>query len=210
MLEIEYKGGNAVVVSTKKTKVVVNPKLTGIGLKDLATKDAVELTTEPGLALGGETRLSIDGPGEYEVGDFSIRGVNAQHYLSTDSASEPRATMYRLEAGDIRVAIVGNVAPNISESQYEELGVVDVLIVPVGSGSTLDAVAAAAIARQVDAKAVIPVHYADPAINYEMPSDGVDVFKKELSAPVETVAKYKLKTASALPEVLTVVEVERS
>ena len=210
MLDIEYKGGNAVVLSTKKTVAVVDPKLSEIGLKDLSTKSSIELATEARFAINDSSaQLNIEGPGEYEVGQFSIRGVSAQHYLDAEEA-EFRSTMYRLEVDDVRVAVIGNVSASISESQYEDLGLVDVLIIPVGGGTTLDAVSAAAITRQIDPKAVIPVHYADEAIKYEVPQDDVEVFKKELGAPVETAVKYKIKAVSSLPSVLTVIELARS
>jgi len=35
MFEIEYKGGNGVVLSTKKASIVVDPNLSVIGLKNL-------------------------------------------------------------------------------------------------------------------------------------------------------------------------------
>jgi L-ascorbate metabolism protein UlaG (beta-lactamase superfamily) len=211
MFEIEYKGGNGVVIATKKTTIVVDPKLSVVGLKDLPVKDAVELATEARFATGDkDARLLIEGPGEYEIGDFSIRGVRATRHLDT-SADEPISTMYRLEVGEVRLAVLGNIADKLEEDQLESLGIIDILIIPVGgSGYTLDATAAAALTRHIDPKVVIPVHYADPAIKYEVPQDTLDTFIKELGAPTESVSKYKVKAASSLPPVLTIVEVTRS
>lgn len=212
MFDIEYKGGNAVVITTKKTQVVVDPKLSVVGLKDLSVKDAVEVATEARFAVNGsDAKLRIEGPGEYEVGDVSIKGVRALRHLDAETA-EPISTMYRIEIGDVRVALIGNVAPKLSEDQLEELGVVDAVILPVGgSGYTLDATSAATIVRSIDPRIVIPVHYADEALTYEVPQDTLDVFTKELAAPVEDAgSKYKIKAASSIPQVLTVVKVDRS
>ena len=87
-----------------------------------------------------------------------------------------------------------------------------VLILPVGgNGYTLDAVSAAAITRQIDPRAVIPVHYSDSGVKYEVPQDDLGLFIKELAAPVEEAgAKYKIKAASSIPQVLTVVTLNRS
>lgn len=211
MFEIEYKGGNGVVITTKKTSLVADPKLSLVGLKDLTVKDAVEVATEARFIVeDAAARLILEGPGEYEVGDFSIRGVAAQRHIDTEQ-DDKVSTVYRIEIGDVRLALLGNIAPTLSEEQLEELGIVDILIVPVGgSGYTLDATSAATITRHIDPKVVIPVHYADAALDYEVPQDSVDVFAKELAAPVESVAKYKIKSAASLPEVLTTVIVERS
>lgn len=211
MFDIEYKGGNGVVITTKKSTLVVDPKLSVIGLKDLAVNDAVEVATEARFASNGaNAKLLIEGPGEYEVGDFSIRGIPATRHIDTE-ADEKVATVYRIEVGEVRIALLGNVMGKLSEEQLEALGVVDVLILPVGGGGlTLDATSAASLVRLIDPKAVIPTHYADDALKYEMPQDTLETFTKELGSPVETVAKYKVKSAAALPAALTVIEVTRS
>lgn len=211
MFDIEYKGGNTVVITTKKTTLVADPKLSLVGLKDISVKDALELGTEARFMVNDPAaRLSLEGPGEYEVGDFSISGVAAQRHLDADDA-EKKSTIYRIEVGDVRIALLGNVIGKLSDDQLEALGVTDILILPVGgAGYTLDATSAATITRQVEPKVVIPVHYADGALKYEVPQDSVEVFTKELGAPVEQTTKYKLKSSVGLPEALTVVVVERS
>ena len=211
MFEIEYKGGNSVVISSKKGNIVVDPKLSVVGLKDITIKDDVELATEARFALNSENaRLCIEGPGEYGVANFDIVGVAAQRHL--DSETDPLlSTMYRVEVSEVRIAIIGNIYEKLSEDQLEALGVVDILILPVGgNGYTLDATGAASVVAKVDPKVVIPVHYADNALKYEVPQDPLDTFVKELGAPVEETPKYKVKSAAALPAVLTVVQITRS
>lgn len=211
MFDIEYKGGNGVVISTKKLTAVIDPKLSLVGLKDLNVKDALEIATEARFASGSkDVQLAIEGPGDYELGPFSIKGIPAVRHLDT-SADEKIATVYRIEVGDTRIALVGNVTPKLSEDQLEELGLVDILILPVGGGGyTLDATSAAGLVRQIDPKVIIPTHYADSGLIYEVPQDTLETFTKELGAPVEITAKYKVKSAAVLPLVLTVVEVTRS
>lgn len=211
MFDIDYRGGNTIVIATKKSTLVTDPKLSLVGLKDLNIKDAVELATEDRFALNSDVaKLSLEGPGEYEVGDFSIRGVAAQRHVDTDQ-DVPRTTMYRIEVGDVRIALLGNTVEKLSEDQLEALGVVDILILPVGGGGyTLDATAAANLTRRIDPKVVIPIHYADKAVKYEVPQEGVATFVNELGAPHETTSKYKVKSASSIPQVLTTVEITRS
>lgn len=212
MFDIEYKGGNGVIVTTKKTQLVIDPQLSVVGLKNLAVKDAVELATEARFMVNDETaKLQIEGPGEYEVGDVSIKGVRATRHIDTE-ADEPIGTVYRIEAGESRIALIGNIAPKLSEDQLEEIGVVDILILPVGgNGYTLDATSAATLVRSIDPRAVIPVHYADDALKYEVPQDTLETFIKELAAPVEEAGtKYKVKSSSSVPQVLTVIKIDRS
>lgn len=211
MFDIEYKGGNTVVISTKKSTLITDPKLSLLGLKDLRPKDGVELATEARFALNDdEARLHIEGPGEYEVGDFSILGTAATRHIDT-AADAPLSTIYRIEVGDSRIALLGNIDPKLDEDQLEALGVVDILILPVGGGGyTLDATSAAALARQIDPKVVIPIHYADSGLKYEVPQDTLETFTKEFGVPTETTNKYKVKSSATLPQALTVVELTRS
>lgn len=212
MFDIEYKGGNTVVLTTKNTTVVADPKASLVGLKDITTKNAIELATEARFAVNSQdAKLAIEGPGEYEVGDFSISGVPARRHIDTTDNDEKLSTIYRIGVGDIHVALLGNIAPKLTEDELEAIGVTDILIVPVGGGGyTLDATSAATIVRQIEPKVVIPVHYADDTLKYEVPQDTLETFTKELGAPVEEGGgKYKVKSASTIPQVLTVVVLSR-
>lgn len=209
MFDIEYKGGNAVVITTKKIKILVDPKISVVGLKDLAIKDSVVVATDRELALyADDSLLTIDGPGEYEVSDVSIKAVAVDRHGSASGSKE--LTMYRLEIGEVRIAVLGNIAPELSETQQEALGVIDIAIVPVGGGATLNALQAANLARTIEAKVVIPVHYADSAIAYAEPQESLDAFKKEFNSEIEQVTKYKVKSPSSIPTANTIVEISRS
>jgi L-ascorbate metabolism protein UlaG (beta-lactamase superfamily) len=209
MFEVEYKGANCVAISTKKGTIVTDPKLSLVGLKDANVKDAIELSTEARFALNADTaRLNIEGPGEYGIADFDIHGIAAQRHLDADGKA---STIYRIEAGEIRVALIGNIYEKLSEAQLEELGLIDVLIIPVGgNGYTLDATGAATLTRQIDPKVVVPVHYADSAVKYEVPQDDFEIFAKELGGVIEEAPKLKLKTAATLPEALTIYKLARA
>lgn len=212
MFDIEYKGGNTVVLATKGTTVVADPKLSVVGLKDINTKDLVELATEERFIVRNpDAKLVVEWAGDYEFGDFSIHGASARRHIDAGS-SEMLSTIYRIGIGETNVALLGNIDPKLSEDQLEALGVIDILILPVGGGGyTLDATSAAAVVRQIEPKVVIPVHYADDTLKYEVPQDTVDTFIKELGAPVEeSGGRYKVKGASSIPAVLTVVTLNRT
>lgn len=209
-MDIEYKGGNCVTVTVKKNVLAFDPKNSELGLKDQGGQAAVQLVTQSQFAAPhGDDTVVIDGPGEYEVANMSIRGVAARAHM--DGPDDPKkATMYSVVTEDISIAAVGHVHPDLSEEQLEQIGVVDVLIVPVGgNGYTLDATGAVELVRKIGPKAVIPTHYADSAVTYPIPQAELELFIKELGAPVEEVSKLKLKTG-ALGDALTVYKVTRT
>lgn len=212
MFDIEYKGANTVIFTTKKTKVIFDPKLSLVGGADISVKDSVEVITEDRFAVEKTTpKLLIEGPGEYEVGDVTILGVPARRHIDNEEQGL-KATIYRLVIGDVRIAVIGNIAPKLSDEQLEDIGVIDMVVIPVGGGGyTLDATDASTIVRQIDPKAVIPVHYADSSLKYEVPQEGMEAFVSELSAGViESGPKFKLKSSAGLPEQLSVIKVTKS
>jgi L-ascorbate metabolism protein UlaG (beta-lactamase superfamily) len=212
MFEIEYKGANCVVISTKKTKLITDPKLSVVGIKDASTTESIELATEERFAVNNpDSLLVIDSPGEYGIGCFHVAGFPARRHLDTEK--EPMiSTVYRVEVYDSRIGIIGNIYEELSDEQLEELGVVDILIIPVGgNGYTLDAKGAADLARQIDPRIVIPIHYSDEKLKYEVPQQKLQLFIDELNVPVEKMPKYKSKQSNNLGSgSMVVVELIRS
>mgnify|MGYP000898182653 CR=1 FL=1 len=205
MFEIEYKGANAVVFTTKKLRVVFDPNVEVAGGKNVPVGNDVEALTEDRFAVVDSTpRLIFNGPGEYEVGDVSLLGIPACRHIDAGSDVK-KSTIYKITVGDVRGVVIGNIGEKLTDEQLEEISVVDFAILPVGgNGYTLDATGAGMIARQLDAKVVIPIHYDDPQA-------GLDEFVKAMSAPVvEAGQKWKLKKSADLPENLTIVQVSRS
>ncbi len=212
MLEIEYKGGNSVLLRAKTNDLWIDPMSPRGGAVHMKKQPAVQLATEADfLTETAPGVLILEGPGEYEVGSFAIGGAPAYKHTDTE-ADGKRSTVYGIVAADdYRIAVVGNIQPKLSEEQLETLGIVDILIVPVGGGGyTLDAMNAAEIVKQVEPRVVIPVHYADGATEYEVPQESVDGFIKELGVPIEEFPKVKLKSASSLPQTLTIYKITRS
>ncbi len=116
----------------------------------------------------------VTGPGEYEIGDVIIIGIATFH----DGQHKGKNTVYLMELDDLSVCHLGNLGSVLSDEQVEELGNVDVLLVPVGGGATVDATAAAEIVRQLEPKAVIPMHFKTPTGDKDLAP--VDRFLKEM------------------------------
>lgn len=194
-MDFQYKGANCVVISTKEGTLITDPNLAELGAKQptLAKVDVCLLTDTAFRPAETAEAFVIDCPGEYEVKGFAIRGIPSRSHLAKEDEIDMR-TMYRLSSGDINVAVLGHIYPELTDDQLESLGMIDVLFVPVGgNGYTLDAVGAAKLVKLVDPKIVVPTHYADPELNYPVPQNGLEDFIKELGAPQEEVDKLKIK-----------------
>ena len=206
-MEIEYKGGNCVVISSKQSTFVVDNKLSAVGLKDILPNDAIELSTQPGLVTG-KGRVVIDMPGEYEVSDVSVLGIPASRLIDHDGTQ--KSTIYKISLEDLTIVIIGHIATPLSDDQLESIGTVDIMVVPVGgNGYTLDARHAVEGVRKINPQVIIPTHYAEKGINYEVPQDSLELFLKELGGAHEVAPKWKVKNG-VLPEVQTVFELTRT
>ena len=210
MVEIEYFGGNAVKITSNKQVAVVDPKRSHFGLKDLDAKQAIEMVTANDLAVNdSDAILLVDGPGEYEVHGYSIKGIAANAYQDMDKNCKNN-NIYSIEVDDVKIAILGNIEAKLSEAQLEEIGVVDILILPVGGGGfTLYGKEAAKIVKQIEPKIAIPIHFAGDGLNYEVAQDTDDEFTGELGVTVAKMDKLVIKKITDLPEHLQVIKLTR-
>ncbi|MFA5315959.1 MAG: MBL fold metallo-hydrolase [Dehalococcoidales bacterium] len=143
----------------------------------------------------------ISGPGEYEIGGVLIIGVPTYH---DDARGEKKGknTVYLIEIDEVTVCHLGDLGHVLTSEQAEELGDVDILLIPVGGNYTIDAPQAAEVVRQIDPKIVIPMHYQTPAVTMDL--EPVGRFLKELGVgELESSPKLSV-TKSNLPENLQV------
>ena len=206
-MEIEYRGANCVVIKGKKTTIVVDPT-SNVSAKESQKAENVILATQEKFTPLDSSAFVIDMPGEYEYNDTSVRGIPVPTHIGEGGQD---ATMYRVETDGVRIAVVGHTSAPIDEDDLENLGVIDIAIVPVGGGGyTLDASDAATVIRQISPKVVIPTHFADPQVKYEVPQEKISVFTNEMGGAHEKSTSFKIKSVSNLPEILTIYELDRT
>lgn len=192
-MDIQFYGANCVRLSTKKASVVIDDNLADLGLKAVTKPgDVAVFTTQHGVPAV-EVKLVVDQPGEYEVSDVSVQGIAARAHI--DEPGTKHANMFKITAEDVKVAVVGHVYPDLNANQLEDLGTIDVLIIPVGgNGYTLDPIGALKLIKAIEPKIVIPTHYDEKGINYPVPQQPLEEALKGLSMDVkETVGKLKVK-----------------
>lgn len=209
-MDIERKGGNCIVISSKKYTFVTDPNLSPYGLKNQGAGATAEILTHADAGVPtSDATVVIEGPGEYEVHNCTIVGIAARPHSQAEDTPKS-ATIYRLDFEDITVAVIGHVNAHLKEDDLEAIGVVDVLVLPVGgNGYTLEPKEAVQMVRTIEPKLVIPTHYQEEGVSFEMPQAPLSDFIKELGATHEQTAKLKLKSG-ALPETLTVYEITRT
>jgi L-ascorbate metabolism protein UlaG (beta-lactamase superfamily) len=209
-MELQYYGANCIRITTKKAAITIDDNLAQLGLKAATKAGDVVLFTQPHATPSVETKIVIDQPGEYEVSNTSVQGIAAHRHLE-ENESGLGVTMFKIIAEDMRVAVLGHIHPDLAEDQLEALGTTDILFIPVGgNGYTLDAIGAARVIKKIDPKLVIPTHYEDAAIKYEVAQAPLEEALKVIAIePRETTEKLKIKSGE-LSEITQLVVLQRA
>lgn len=142
----------------------------------------------------------INGPGEYEVKGIKARGIMSFHD-NERGAKRGFNTLYAIEAEGIKMLHMGDMGQeSLLDKELEEVGKVDILMIPVGGFFTIDAKQAGHIINQIEPKIVIPMHYKIPKLTIAELS-GVEEFLEEFGGgEVEAVEKLTVKGKDFMDE----------
>ncbi len=206
-MDLQFYGANCIGLTHRGTRIVIDDNLAELGAKSIVKPEDVALFTGPHTGATS-ARLMFDSPGEYEVSDTSVIGIPARAHVDEKGKN---ATMFKLIVGDQSILITGHIYPELSESQLEAIGIVDLLVVPVGgNGYTVDPVGALKLIKAIEPKLIIPTHYNDKALKFPVPQQDLANALKEIAMePKETVSKLKLKP-SEITDITQLIVLEKS
>ena len=117
--------------------------------------------------------IIIDTVGTRMVNNIRVTGYPAFHDKS-GGAERGSNLLYLFEIDGMRVMHAGDMGHLLSPAQQDEIGKVDVLLVPIGGTYTLDYLQARQFANQLRPGVVIPMHYKTPQCTIDL--DGIDHF----------------------------------
>jgi len=208
MSKITWAGQSCFQISVSNSKdhsvqIVIDPFDEKIGLKEPRFSADILLITHDHFnhnnkkSIKGEPFL-IEGPGEYEVKNVFIKGIPAFHD-NLQGKERGRITIYSIEAEGIKFCHLGDLGQlQLTDEQLEEVGSIDVLMIPIGGGSTISSQEASKIISQIEPKIVIPMHYQLPSLKLKLEDvkKFLKVIGKNSIIPQE---KFQIKQ-SALPK----------
>lgn len=140
----------------------------------------------------------ITGPGEFEIGGVFITGVQTNGH-SKKSDGEARNTLYVFDYNGLTVAHFGQIDRVPSQAEVEALGPVNIALIPIGDGASLNAAKAAEVISLIEPNIVIPMHYATDASLIKL--DELNKFLKEMGiSETEHLPMLKMTSSSTLPE----------
>lgn len=180
--------------------IITDPYSPKIGLPPLKLKsDVVTISHDASghNSLKGVIQYehAFSRPGEFEVGGVFIHGIASPR----DAVDNPPNTMYVFNYSNVSIAHLGDLSGMLTQSQIDELGQVNILLLPVGGGNTLTASQASELVALIEPNIVIPMHYAIKGLKIELSE--VDKFLKEMGvADVQEENSLKITGKSNLPE----------
>ena len=154
-------------------------------------------------AVKGTTHV-ITGPGEFEIGGVFITAVQTES--GKISKDRVRNTVYVFDYDGITVAHLGDLQQIPTQSEIELLGTVNVALVPIGGGTSLNAAKAAEVVSMLEPNLVIPMHYATPDSKIKL--DDLNKFIKEMGLSKQDAQPSLKVTRSSLPAETHVVVLE--
>jgi hypothetical protein len=208
-MDLQFYGANCIGISTKHARLTIDDNLAELGAKAVTKEGDIVLFTGAHPDPASPAKLVIDQPGEYEVSGISVHGIAVRNHMDEENAHS--ATMYKIMAEDLSVLITGHIYPELIDAQLEAIGMVDVVVIPVGgNGYTLDGVGALKLIKKIEPKVIIPAHYDDPKLAFPVPQQPLAEALKALAMePKETTAKLRLKHAD-LADAMQLIVLERS
>ncbi len=168
------------ITERKLATIVTDPFAPAVGLSELKLKSDVVTISHADAhghnathgVIGIEHRL--DKYGEYEIG----AGVFVTGIATPSRTGKFNNIVYLFNYNGLTIAHLGDIGDVPSQKQIEDLELVNVLLVPVGGGSSLNAARAAELVSMLEPNVVVPMHYQLPGLN--PPLEPLDKFLKDM------------------------------
>ena len=200
-MDITWLGHSCFRLKGKTTTVVTDPfdKTAGYHLgkitADIVTTSYDHPRHSSASGIGGDPKV-LRGPGEYEIGGVFIYGI--QTFRDTEKGrTRGKNTIYLMTIDDIKICHLGDLGHVLSSALVEEISDTDILLVPVGGKTIINASAAAEIMNLVQPRIVIPMHYKTSATTVEL--DTLDPFLKEVGVKEASLLPKLTITKATLP-----------
>ena len=182
---------------------MIDPFSKEIGLKPPKIKDDIVLVSHGHDDHNNVDEINpeaflINTPGEYEKKGIAIRGISSYHD-KTEGKERGLNIIYVIKAEEMTICHLGDLGQEkLTESQVDDIGDVDILLVPVGGNYTINYKEAIGVISQIEPKIIIPMHYKLKDLRVEI--EGPEKFVKELGLTPEKVdsstslgaGKYKI------------------
>ena len=114
-----------------------------------------------------------------EVKGIQINGV-ATHHDDSGGSKRGKNVVFVFSIDGIRNCFMGDLGHQLSPEQINDIGPVDILLIPVGGTYTVDSGGAVLIVESLDPKVIIPMHFKTDKC--DLPIAPADEFLQKMSS----------------------------
>jgi len=193
------------------TTIILDPYDPAIGYGALNRScDALVISHEHSdhnhtAGVHGRALVLRNSPGLRNVGDIRVRGILACHD-DCEGARLGYSVIAVLEVDGMRVCHAGDLGHVLTSEMIDEIGEVDLLLLPVGGSFTIGPPEARTVATQLGARMIVPMHYGTGQLRGgEFPLLRVDAFiEKQPSVRIfrQSMMELALSDLPKEPEIL--------
>jgi L-ascorbate metabolism protein UlaG (beta-lactamase superfamily) len=162
-MDITWHGNTCFTFKSKTATLVMNPdKSIKTPLKGDVILNSIGEDTP--LAEVKDVKKVFDWPGEYEISEIPIFGLSAwTRSRSKEEKGEKgdKTIIFCFEMEKVKVCSLGGLGHKLTSEMIDEIGDVDVLLVPVGDASNLKD-KAEEVVDQIDPRIVVLMGNSDP------------------------------------------------
>ena len=182
-MRVKWLGHSCFLITSRGgVRIVTDPYVVGEGINYSPIEETADIVVvshghddHSNISAVQETPEVVEGSGTKNAQGIQFRGIAAYHDDSQGKQRGPN-TIFCFTIDDIKLCHPGDLGHVLSPGQVNEIGAVDILLVPVGGFYTIDAPVASQVCDQLKPKVVIPMHFKTPRCAY--PIAGVEDFLK--------------------------------
>ncbi|MBA7598683.1 hypothetical protein ES703_05702 [subsurface metagenome] len=185
-MKIKWLGHAAfLIASDANIKIITDPYQSGGGIKYNSITEGANYVTISHEhsdhnyvdSIRGNP-IIIRGVGTHQKEHFTFKGF-ASFHDDRNGRLRGENTIFCFNIDDIKICHLGDLGHLLSENKIEEIGEVDVLLIPVGGTYTIDANQATEFCKKINPKIIIPMHFKTPKLDFPITDVRPFIYGKE-------------------------------
>ena len=202
-MTISWYGEACFLLESGGVRVLIEPPQKESGINSPRLKSDVLIysksrNSEGSPLSGSETgTFVIDSPGEYEIKGINVLGI-----------ADEENTLYNIEIDGIKISHLGFLGKDLDNGKMALINDPDIIFVPVGNGSVLDAEKAMKLINKIEPSVAIPMLYDIKGLKIKRAP--LSIFLKESEAKESSQPKLTIKKKDLIEEETKIVILEKT
>jgi L-ascorbate metabolism protein UlaG (beta-lactamase superfamily) len=209
-MKVKWLGHASFLISSEAgVKIITDPYPQGSGLSYMPINEAADIVTMSHDHFDHNNISSVPGKPEVITGSGvkNVKGIQfngiAAHHDQSQGKERGANTVFCFSVDGIKLCHLGDLGHRLSREQISEIGVVDILFIPIGGVFTIDAKMAGTVMDDLKPKIAMPMHYKTDKCDW--PLNTVDDFigdKKNIRKLSSSEIEFKAGKLSEATEIV--------